>query len=204
MTILGRLLLVLILLITASRATAVDAQERLWVNVDSLYRRTCPSKECGTVGKQFFRESVPVYERRDGWVRTTKLYDAFCIGGRSEFVDKGPAECIPENGIYDGKFAEWVMEEYLVAVQPADPSEGATGTAKLVGQSDDYRVYRDAFVRAAEQLMQSGQCTTDDFASWGGWIKSSDYADYPVYFIRCQVGGRLYLNAQTGAIRDRF
>ena len=182
-------------------AVPVIAQERLWVNADSLYRRTCPSKACGTVGKQFFRESVPALERRDGWVRITEPYDASCVGGISEYVDSGTAGCVPTNGIEDGKFSEWVMEQYLVSERPTDPAEGATGTAALVGKSDDYRVYKDAFVRAAEQLIHSGQCAAEDFRSWGGWIKSTNHADQPVYFIRCQVGGRLYLDAQSGAIR---
>lgn len=191
------------LAITLSAAISIApvlAQERLWVNVDSLYRRTCPSKECGTVGKQFFRESVPALEHREGWVRISEFYDASCVSGISEYVDSGTAECVAENGIENGKFAEWVMRQYLVPEQPPDPSMGATGTAAPIGQSDDYRLYKDAFVIAAEKLMQSGQCTAADFRDWGGWVKSSDYADQPVYFVRCKTGGRLYLDARSGVI----
>lgn len=195
-----RALAVYCALLVAQPTVPAVAQEKLWVNVDSIYRRTCPSKACGTVGKQFFRESVPVLERRDGWVRTTDYYDASCQGGVSDYVDSGPPDCLPTNGIKEGKFAEWMMEQFLVPVQPPNPSMRATGTAQLIGGSDDYRVYRDAFVRAAEALMQSGHCTAEDFRNWGGWVKSSDFASQPVYFVRCVNGGRLYLDATTGAI----
>ena len=52
--------------------------EKLWVTVDRLNRRTCPDTSCGIVGRLFFREGVQVFERRGGWVRISRYYNASC------------------------------------------------------------------------------------------------------------------------------
>jgi hypothetical protein len=174
--------------------------DEMWVSVDRLNRRTCPSTDCGVVGKLFFREHVDAMERRGDWVRITKWYDAFCVGGVSKYVDSGNANCVPENGVEDGKFAEWVSLEALTVERPADPSEGATGTAALVGGSDDFRIYKDAFVRATDALLASGRCTRAHFSEMGGWVKSSSYMDQPVYFTYCGSYRKIYLNADSGKI----
>jgi hypothetical protein len=184
-------------------STMTLAQTTMWVGSDTLNRRTCGSEQCGIVGRLFHREQVTVLEQAGGWVRITGYYDARCVGGISKFVDKGAAECTPENGITDGRFAEWVSEDFLVAERPPDPGAGAEGTAKLISGSDDLRQHREAFIRAAENLMQSGQCTAQDFINEGGWIKAVTGAnrDRPVYFTYCKGGqDRVYLDAGDGRI----
>lgn len=177
--------------------------ERLWVTSQRLDRRTCPSERCGVVGQLFFREAANVLERRGGWARITNPYHAGCEGGRSANVDRGNAACDTENGITDGKFAEWVLAASLSPNRPADPAETASNAERLVAQSDDFMHHRAAFVRAANELIESGRCTAADFEEQGGWMKSTNHRDEPVYFTYCggmTVANRIYLNAETGRI----
>jgi len=106
-------------ILAASVPAGADTQ--MWVNSDLSKRRTCPSIECGIVGRFFFRESVVVYETSDGWSRVSRYYTAGCSGGRSAFVDFGRSDCVEENGIEDGKFAEWTRSDFLDAKRPGDP-----------------------------------------------------------------------------------
>lgn len=176
---------------------------KLWVTSERLQRHSCPSESCGIVGQLFFREAATVLERKGGWARISKRYDASCSGGRSEYVDKGNAECSAANGIVDGKFAEWVRAEHLSANRPPDPAVTATEDEKLVAGSDDFRRYRRAFVTAARTLIDDGRCTAGDFEENGGWMKSSNHRDEPVYFMYCggfTAANRIYLDAGSGRI----
>ncbi len=183
--------------------TDASASEDLWVTVDRLNRRTCPSTACGVVGQLFYRAKATIFERQGEWGRITKYYDAACSGGRSAYVDEGNAACAAENGIQDGKFAEWISMKFLASTRPPDPGENATGTAALVRGSDDFRIYETEFVDAAEKLLSSGQCAASDFVENGGWWKSSSYGSRPVYFTYCggnQTSDRIYLDASNGKI----
>jgi len=180
------------------------AADKHWVTVDRLNRRTCPDIHCGVVGQLFYREGVTIFEEKEGWARISKYYDASCRDGQSEYVDAGNATCSAPNGIIDGQLAEWVSLMFLAPTRPADPAAGESGIAKVVGNSDDYRKHKAAFVRATEKLIASGRCTLGDFEQSGGWLKSTTtYRNQPVYFSYC--GGftranRLYLNVDTGEI----
>lgn len=185
-----------------ANAPSSSSTEKRFVNVDRLSRRTCPSTRCGNVGKLFLRESVEILERKDGWARITKYYSADCTNGVSRYVDSGDARCRPQNGIVDGKFAEWVSEKSLSAEAPPDPGENAKGFAKLVAQSDDYGKYKDVFIDAARRLIKSGQCTARDFSDGGGWVSSTNRGS-GYYFAYCggtTITNRIYLNVRTGKI----
>lgn len=197
-----RFLLSIVLIVVA--AIPAHAASDRWVNSDRLMRRTCPSTDCGVVGYLFFREKVDVLEQKNGWARITRFYDASCRNGASEYVEKGNGRCDVSNGFVDGKFAEWVSADFLVAAHPAEPAKGATGLFALVQGSNDYRLHKDAFAKAAEVLISSGVCTAHDFKEMGGWLKSTTtFAERPVYFTYC--GGitkenRIYLDVKTGEI----
>ncbi|MBC7281968.1 hypothetical protein [Hoeflea sp.] len=179
----------------------VFADTQMWVAVDIANRRTCPSTDCGVVGKLFFRESAKVAETVNGWARVSRYYDAACSGGRSAYVEAGRMDCTSQNGINDGQFAEWIRLDMLAQSRPADPGAGATGTAKLVAQSDDFHRYLSEFVTAAETLLVSGRCSAKDFASVGGFIKSTSKGP-GVYFTYCGGGSdQVYLDVTTGKIR---
>jgi hypothetical protein len=189
---------IMIVLIAGMMATPALAETQMWVTTDRVNRRTCPSTECGIVGKLFYRESAKVTEIQNGWGRISKYYNAACSSGRSEYVDAGRADCTVQNGIVDGQFAEWVKMDMLSETRPADPGQGAVGTAKLVAQSDDFRLYEAEFVKAAEILISSGQCTADDFVEMGGFMKSTNKGE-GIYFTYCRGGAdRIYLDVKSG------
>jgi hypothetical protein len=176
----------------------------VWVTAERLNRRTCPSSSCGVVGQFFLGEGTRVLSDSVGWARVSRYYDASCERGESPYVDSGDARCIRSNGIVDGRMAEWVSMQYLSEKRPPDPSEGAQGYHALVGGSDDFARYGDAFARAAQDLIASRRCSRADFEEMGGWLKSTlRHPDQPVYFTYCgglTAADRIYLNAETGGI----
>ena len=88
--------------------------------------------------------------------------------------------------------------DLLSEARPADPGAGATGTAKLVAQSDDFHRYEAEFLRAAEALIDSGRCTAGDFADMGGFTKSTSKGAN-VYFTYCRGGSiKISLDVATG------
>lgn len=189
-----------------SSANAIEEASgppKLWVTSQYLDRHTCPSEKCGIVGRLFFREAAIVEERKGEWARVSKVYDANCRNGVSQYVDKGRAACTAENGITDGQFAEWVKGANLSPERPPDPATTAAADEKIVANSDDFTQHRTAFAKAARQLISEGRCTAAEFQEMGGWVKSSNERDKPVYFTYCggmTISNRLYLNAATGEI----
>lgn len=186
----------------ASDAAAMN-YEQFWTATQRSARHTCPSESCGVVGQLMFRESAHVYERRDGWARISEPYPAGCANGRSDYVDTGSADCVEDNGVVDGRFAEWVRLSTLAKARPADPAQTAEADERLVAQSDDFTRHRAAFVRAANTLIRERRCTPADFEEQGGWVKSSNHREQPIYFTYC--GGmtapnRVYLDASDGRI----
>jgi hypothetical protein len=179
------------------------AERDAWVTVDSLNRRTCPASTCGIVGVKMFRERATIYEEKNGWARITKYYDAACQNGVSRYVDSGNNKCTPNNGIKNGSFSEWVSIKYLSATRPSDPAANASGDYALVKGSDDYRLYKDAFAKAASKLIAFGKCSETDFKEIGGWMRSSNHKDKPMYFTYCggmRISNKVYLNASTGEV----
>ena len=184
------------------QSTSIIMGRETWVTSDRLNRRTCPNVTCGIVGVFFFREQAIVYEEKDGWARVSKYYAASCSNGLSQYVDTGNAACLQSNGIVDDRLAEWVLLKYLSSVRPADPGADASGMYAIVSSSDDYRRYKDVFARTAGELIAAKRCDEKDFRGMG-WLKSTNKADTPIYFVYC--GGvdrdhRLYLNAATGEV----
>ena len=183
---------------TSSLAESADH----WNTSDRLNRRTCPSTDCGVVGQLFYREKATVYEEADGWARITERYNANCTNGSSEFVDTGNSECVTENGIENGEFAEWVSLKFLSKDRPSDPADSASGDEELVSDSDDFRNHRVVFTEAAAGLIAEGTCSRDDFVSMGGWLKSSNEPNKPIYFTYC--GNRqVYLDAESGETYEK-
>ena len=180
---------------------SISASQSYWSTVDRLNRRTCPSTQCGVVGKLFLREAATVYEVKKGWARITPPYDASCRNGKSEYVDSGNSACVASNGINIGKFSEWVAFKYLSKDRPPDPAEKETGLAKIIGKSDDYRQYKDLFLKTASTLIAQKNCTLKDFQEGWGFTKSTTYPNQPIYFTYC--GGfhkrnKIHLNVKTG------
>ena len=56
-------------------------------------------------------------------------------------------------------------------------------------------------VKAADELIAEGYCSTKDFIEIGGWMRSTTHGNQPIYFVYC--GGmtknnKIYLNTKTG------
>lgn len=176
------------------------AESKLWVTTDRTARHTCPSTKCGVAGRLMFREGVEVLERKGDWARITKMYSASCVGGKSEYVKEGNKACATTNGIRDGKFAEWVQAKNFSKDRPNDPAENAVGDDSLIKGSDDYRIYKAQFSRAARLLIDEGTCTEADFKEIGGWMASSNRGQ-GMYFTYCggmSLSNKVYLDASTG------
>ncbi len=184
-----------------SQRVVEDKFREMWVTSDRLNRRTCASTQCGVVGVLFFRERVEILEESGGWVRVTKPYDAACTNGRSTYVDSGNTACEAENGIVDGQFAEWVSTDYLSSTEPEDPAKTAKGFETIIAQSDDFAKYRTEFAEAAGQLISQARCSEANFREMGGWVKSTEFKNEPIYFTYCGSGyTKYYLNVSTGRI----
>lgn len=97
------------------------ADMRMWVAVGDLKRRTCPSTDCGIVGKFFFQESLFVYETENGWSRVSASKPAGCYAGKAAYVETGRSDCSRENGIIQGEFSEWVQSKFLADEKPDAP-----------------------------------------------------------------------------------
>ena len=151
----------------AENGEARTDEGKLWVTSQYLDRHTCASESCGIVGRLFFREAATVIETEGEWARITDPYDASCMNGESEYVDKGNSNCTIENGIVDGRFAEWVLAKDLSPARPADPAETAAESERVVAQSDDFAQHRDAFVEATNQLIEDGRCTAAEIEEMG-------------------------------------
>lgn len=176
---------------------------KLWVTTQYADRHSCPSEKCGIVGRLFFRDAATPLEEKGDWVRISKLYDAACESGKSKYVDKGNAACAPENGIEDGRIAEWVKASQLAKVRPADPALTANADESIVAQSDDFVQYRAAFAKVAAELIADGRCTAVEFKEQGGWMKSTNQRDQPVYFTYCggmTIDNKIYMNAETAKV----
>ncbi len=96
-----------------------------------------------------------------------------------------------------------VKSDQLSETRPPDPAETAAPDESLVANSDDFTQHRKAFAKAAAELIASGRCTKAEFEEMGGWIKSSNHRDAPVYFTYCggmNVANRIYLDASSGRV----
>lgn len=73
----------------------------------------------------------------------------------------------------------------------------------MIAQSDDFNLHRNAFLAAANELISEGTCTPEDFVEMGGWVKSSNHRDQPVYFTYCggmTTANRIYVDVSDGRV----
>jgi hypothetical protein len=101
------------MLVAAGAVVPAAGQSRMSVTDENNLRRTCPSLDCGAVGRFYAGESVIVYESVAGWSRVSEYYTAGCFDGRSLYVESGPDACTLENGIRQGELAEWIRTDFL-------------------------------------------------------------------------------------------
>jgi hypothetical protein len=83
----------------------------------------------------------------------------------------------------------------------ATPSLDQLETA--IRHSDDYTLYRDAFLKAAATLAERNPSSLRYVREHGGWVRSTTHKTRPVYFTYTggpHVGNRIYLDAATGRL----
>ncbi|MCO6387893.1 hypothetical protein [Aliihoeflea sp. 40Bstr573] len=100
-------------LVVAGGIAPAASQSRMSVTDENNFRRTCPSLECGSIGRFYEGESIVVYETINGWSRVSEYYTAGCFDGRSIYVESGSDACTAENGIRQGELAEWIRTDFL-------------------------------------------------------------------------------------------
>lgn len=72
-----------------------------------------------------------------------------------------------------------------------------------IAQSDDFDKHRDAFIKAATSLVNQRRCSVAELRDMGGFVKSQNYKDQPVYFTYCDgntAANRIMLDVSTGRI----
>lgn len=160
--------------------------QTMYITVDRLNVRQCdvgiqPTKKCPVENRLHFRSSVEVRETIGDWARVSPVYADFDSGKQ---------------------VARWVSKKFLSLQQPPHPGEGATGWEDVVKESDDFRLHRAAFAKAAEELVGKRACTKEQIRGNGGFWASISRGDGN-YFIDCgrsYDNSRYYLNVKTGKI----
>ena len=163
-----KLTLALTFLLPLFLASNSIAATDMWVTEGNVILRTCPDTKCGRIGTSYFREKATVMEEKNRWSRITKFYNASCVNGLSEYVTEGNAACVANNGIEEEQVAKWIPTNALDKVRPEDPAKNAEGDYTLIGNSDDYRLYKDVFAKTARKLINEGRCAAADLKKWAG------------------------------------
>lgn len=84
-------------------------------------------------------------------------------------------------------------------------SYSANPDYRIIAGSDGFSEYKETFLRAAMELIESGRCTEEDFIEMSGWAKSINHKSKPIYFTYCggfHVDNRIYMNAETGKVLE--
>lgn len=175
---------------------------KMWVIADRSPRHTAPSIDSGVVGNLYPGQLVNIFEEKGEWVRISPYYDASCENGRSEYIDYGNKECSEQNGIIDGKLAEWVELHTLSDIRPEPPISDGDEIDQLLSESDDFEFYKNVFNNVTRMLIDRGECTLDDLKNYGVWTKSTNKGG-AIYFIYCggnHISNRKYLDAESGEL----
>lgn len=140
-----------------------------YANETIVDAHTNPNLKAPVVNKHFRRDSLNVYELKNGWVRVTKYYRSTGLSA-------------PEGQV----IAEWVQATKL---SPTIPSE-----LKQPNVPNDPRIAKDAFPKVgesdlttkdililhkgAQKFLNSGVCTHVEFGD-------SDYRGHNRYYVNC-------------------
>jgi len=131
----------------------------------------------------YIGDAVTVFERKEDWGRISSFY-VYKEGGK--------------------EMAEWVNMKNLAHTKPRitaqEQNEIISG---YIGRSDDFKEYRDKFIKVTGNLLKEKVCSPDDFAELHGWMKSINYPDRNVYFVYCgglNVSDKVYFDADSGDI----
>lgn len=131
----------------------------------------------------YISDSVRVLAQQDGWGRISNFY-VYKEGGK--------------------EMAEWVKMSELSHLKPIiSQVEHDDIVSSYIGRSDDFKEYREKFIKVTSQLMQEKICEPQDFEELHGWMRSLNYPDRNVYFIYCgglNVSDKVYYDVDSEEI----
>ena len=184
---------------TASQG-AQDTRNEFWVAIDEVDKHSCPSLDCGVVGRLSFRDPVTLLERKGGWARISEPRKALCVNGHTRYVVSGDDRCVASNGINGGTYYDWIKEEGLSEQLPSSGSPGIDHFEAIVAGSDDFRRNRDVFAAAAQRLIEASTCTKDELKNQGGFSRVDGAGGQNVYFVYCggdTMSDRVFIDTKT-------
>ncbi|MCE0496014.1 hypothetical protein [Vibrio salinus] len=131
----------------------------------------------------YIGDTVRVLEQKDGWGRISNFY-VYKEGGK--------------------EMAEWVKMSDLSHTKPIiSPLEHDDIVSSYIGRSDDFKLYRDRFIKVTSKLLQENICKPEDFEELHGWMRSLNYPDRNVYFVYCgglNVSDKVYYDVDSGEV----
>lgn len=72
-----------------------------------------------------------------------------------------------------------------------------------IAASDDFAAHKPAFLKATSFFVSQGTCSLSELKEMGGWVKSQNHKNQPVYFTYCggmHVSKRIYVDVSTGRV----
>ena len=70
-----------------------------------------------------------------------------------------------------------------------------------ISGSDNYKIHKEIFITSAKTLLENGTCNLSELKDMGGWVKSQNHKNEPIYFTYCggmKIQNKIYLNVSTG------
>jgi hypothetical protein len=154
-----------------------------YVNDDKVAIRNQPDDKQFAERWVYKGDHLKLLEMRDGWGRVSNYY----------VVNEGEPE-----------IAEWVSMSALSLQQPVITRQERDETLSgYIFKSDDFKIYRDIFIKVTDQLLMNKSCEPEDFDELQGWVKSTKFSNRNVYFIYCgglKIQNKIYLDANSGEI----
>jgi hypothetical protein len=154
-----------------------------YVNDDKVAIRIQPDENQYAERWVYKGDHLKLLEIKEGWGRVSSYY----------VVNEGEPE-----------IAEWVPMSALSLQQPVITRQERDETISgYIFKSDDFKLYRDIFIKITDQLLMDKSCEPEDFDELQGWVRSTRFPDRNVYFIYCgglKINNKIYLDANSGEI----
>ncbi len=167
--------------IETEKATATIELGEYYVSSSSLNVRQEANPNASISSVLDIGDKVLVLESNQGWARISEY---------NEYVD--------------GKFAQWVSDQYLTSTLPDNLAEVRSARLEIdIKGSDNFLNHRDLFLSVSQRLINEGKCTNNDFKEIGGWLKSVIYQPRDVYYTYCgglDIVNKIYLDAESGQL----
>ncbi|MCL9783303.1 SH3 domain-containing protein [Vibrio sp. S4M6] len=157
--------------------------EAYFVAVNELNVRLGPSLQSSVAHVMKQGDVVGVFEQKGGWARISEYYPA-----HFESSMKGSTK----------QLARWVYSAHLSKQRINNLISSPTSQLEeAIEFSDDFSIHRSIFLKIANDLINKGRCTLQDFVRNGGWYRSLSHKPEAIYFTYCgktHISNRIYLD----------